>query len=83
MTGAGPLFLSVCPLLRSNMPVPSGVGVGVGDFVAVGTLAWNVYKAAKGAPEAFNQIHDDMLSLHVVLKEAEETVGKSPLDREG
>ena len=25
------------------MPVPYGFGVG--DFVAVGTLAWNVYKA--------------------------------------
>lgn len=49
-------------------------GLGVGDFVAVGTLAWSLYKSTKGAPESFQNIHVEVLSLHAVLKEAEETV---------
>ena len=49
-------------------------GYGVGDFIALGTLAWSVYKSCKGAPEAFENISWEVLSLHAVLKEAEETV---------
>ncbi|KAL8769852.1 MAG: hypothetical protein Q9209_004290 [Squamulea sp. 1 TL-2023] len=58
-------------------------GFGVSDFVAVGTLAWkvykNVYKAAKDTPESFQKVHLDVLSLHAVLKEAGETIFKSPI----
>ncbi len=53
-------------------------GYSVGDCIVVGTLAWKVYKATKGAPDAFQKIHVEVLSLHAVLKEAEETVCKSP-----
>ena len=49
-------------------------GYAVGDFIAVGTLAWNVYKSCKEAPESFGNISFEVLSLHAVLKEAEETV---------
>jgi hypothetical protein len=55
------------------------LGYGVGDFIAVGTLAWNVYKSCKGAPESFGNISSEVLSLHAVLKEAEETVFAQPL----
>jgi hypothetical protein len=49
-------------------------GYSVGDFIAVGTLAWQIYKSCKGAPESFGNIHLEVLSLHATLKEAEETV---------
>ncbi|KAI4231204.1 MAG: hypothetical protein LQ349_005756 [Xanthoria aureola] len=58
-------------------------GFGVGDFIAVGTLAWkvynDVYKAAKDAPESFQKVHHDVLSLHAVLKEAGEIIFDPPL----
>ncbi len=54
-------------------------GFGVGDFVAVGTLAWNVYKSCRAAPGSFSNISIEVLSLHAVLKEADETIFKSPL----
>jgi hypothetical protein len=49
-------------------------GYSVGECIAVGTLAWQIYKSCKGAPESFGNIHLEVLSLHVTLKEAEETV---------
>jgi hypothetical protein len=54
-------------------------GFGVGDFIAIGTLAWNVHKSCKNAPESFNNIASEVLSLHAVLKEAEETILTQPL----
>jgi hypothetical protein len=62
------------------MVVPYGFGVG--DVIAVGTIAWNVYKSCRAAPESFSNISLEVLSLHAVLKEAEETVFKSPLPTE-
>ena len=54
--------------------MPVSFGYGVGDVVAIGTLAWNVYQSCKKAPESFGEISSEVLSLHVVLKEAEETL---------
>jgi hypothetical protein len=54
-------------------------GYSVGDFIAVTTLAWQVYKSCKGAPESFGNIHMEVQSLHATLKEAEETVFAHPL----
>ena len=62
------------------MPVPYGFGVG--DFVAVGTIAWNVYKSCRAAPGSFSNISNEVLSLHAVLKEADETIFRSPLSPE-
>ena len=62
------------------MVVPYGFGVG--DFVAVGTLAWDVYKSCRAAPGSFNNISIEVLSLHAVLKEADETIFRSPLSPE-
>jgi len=54
-------------------------GYGVSDCIAVGALAWNVYKSCKEAPESYGRISLEVLSLHAVLKEAEETVFAQPL----
>ena len=62
------------------MVVPYGFGVG--DFAAVGTLAWSVYKSCRAAPNSFNNISIEVLSLHAVLKEADETIFRSPLSPE-
>ena len=53
-------------------------GFSVGDFLAVGTLAWDVYKSCRAAPDSFSNISNEVLSLHAVLKEADETIFKSP-----
>lgn len=53
-------------------------GFSVGDFLAVGTLAWDVYKSCRAAPDSFTNISNEVLSLHAVLKEADETIFKSP-----
>jgi hypothetical protein len=57
-------------------------GYSASDFVTVGTLAWNVYKSCKAAPESFANISGEVLSLHAVVKEAEETVFAQPLSPE-
>jgi hypothetical protein len=49
-------------------------GYSVGDFVAITTLAWRVYKSCRQAPGSFGDIASEVASLHTVLKEAEETV---------
>jgi hypothetical protein len=47
-------------------------GFGVSDFVALGTLAWQVYRSCRDAPENFGNVSQDVLSLHAVLREVEE-----------
>lgn len=87
------IISSILHKANNKMPVPYGFGVG--DFVAVGTLAWSVYKsckfqphsgcqpskmcAGKAAPASFDNISMEVISLHAVLKECEETVFDRPL----
>jgi hypothetical protein len=59
--------------------VAMSCGHSIGDFIAIGTLAWNLYKSCKAAPESFGVISLEVLSLHAVLKEAEEIVSAQPL----
>jgi len=54
-------------------------GYSVGDFITVGQLAWTVYKSRRDAPESFNNISIEVLSLHALLKEVEETISDHPL----
>jgi hypothetical protein len=54
-------------------------GFGVGDFLAVGKLAWSVYKSCRDASESFGNISVEVLSLHAVLKEVEETLSDHQL----
>jgi hypothetical protein len=56
-------------------------GFSVGDFIAVGNLAWQVYKSCKDAPESFKNVSQEVLSLHAVLKEIEETLSGHPLSQ--
>ena len=54
-------------------------GLSVGDFATLGQLAWKIYKACKDAPEGFKNISQEVLSLHAVLKELEETYSDANL----
>jgi hypothetical protein len=49
-------------------------GCSVNDFVALGILAWKLYKSYKDAPESLRNLSQDLLSFHAVLREAEETI---------
>lgn len=46
----------------------------IGPVLSAARLAWTVYKACKAAPDSFNNISGEVLSLHAVLKEVEETL---------
>lgn len=54
-------------------------GFAVGDFVVLGQLAWKVYRTCKDAPESFKNISQEVSSLHLVLKEVEETYSGATL----
>jgi hypothetical protein len=54
-------------------------GYGIGDCVALGQLAWRVYKSYKDAPEHFKNISLEVLSLHAVLREVEENISAQTL----
>jgi hypothetical protein len=47
-------------------------GYSVGDFVAVGQLAWTVYKSCKGAPGEFQELARELSSVHTILHELED-----------
>ena len=47
-------------------------GFGVGDFLAVGKLVWDVYRAYADAPEQFRNFSQEILSLHVVFGKVED-----------
>ena len=55
-------------------------GFSVGDFVAVPTLAWQVYKSCKDSSDDFKAVANDVVSLHIVLKEVEEQLKDQDLD---
>lgn len=56
-------------------------GFGVCDFVKLVELAWKIYKSCKDSPESFKNVSQEVLSLHVVLKEAEEILSGHPLSQ--
>ena len=56
-------------------------GFAIGDFLAVGELAWKVYKSCKSAPESFGSISQEVLSLHALLKEVEEAYSRQTLTK--
>jgi hypothetical protein len=47
-------------------------GFAIGDFVALGTLAWGLYKQCKGASADFAEICNEVLSIHTALRELED-----------
>ena len=54
-------------------------GFSVGDFATLGQLAWTIYKTCKDSPESFKNVSQEVLSLHAVLKELEETHSNATL----
>ena len=47
-------------------------GFGIGDFLGVGKLVWDVYRAYADAPEQFRNFSKEILSLHVVFGKVED-----------
>jgi hypothetical protein len=54
-------------------------GYSISDFVVLGQLAWKAYRSCKDAPESFENISHEVLSLHVLLKEIEENLSAQTL----
>ena len=52
-------------------------GYGVGDFLAVSKLVWDVYSAYTDAPEQFRNFSQEILALHVVVSKVEDQLGIS------
>ncbi|EQL34295.1 hypothetical protein BDFG_03821 [Blastomyces dermatitidis ATCC 26199] len=49
-------------------------GYSVTDLVSLTTLSWKLYKSCKSAPNSFASLSSEVLSLHAVLREAEEAL---------
>ncbi|ERF69902.1 hypothetical protein EPUS_05446 [Endocarpon pusillum Z07020] len=47
-------------------------GFAIGDFVALGRLAWGLYKQCKGASAEFAEVCHEVLSIHTALRELED-----------
>ncbi|KAL9608481.1 MAG: hypothetical protein Q9167_006689 [Letrouitia subvulpina] len=60
-------------------------GVAVGDFIAVGNLAWKVYRSCKGMKAEFEEVANEARAAHTVLKELEDEAKeeRSTLNRHG
>ena len=60
-------------------------GFGVGDFLAVGTLAWKIYRSVKGMKDEFLELSHEVLAVHTLIKELEDEADdpKSLLNRRG
>jgi len=54
-------------------------GYGVGDTLALASLAWNVYKSCSDAPENFANISQEVLLLHAALRNVAETFDSQTL----
>ncbi len=55
-------------------------GFSIADFVSLSRLAWNVYKGCRDAPESFQAVSNEVINLHIILKEVDELVSTSNLD---
>ena len=60
-------------------------GFAIGDFVALGNLAWNIYKECKTASAEFQEARNEVLSLHAAIRELQDEVDNkdSILNRAG
>lgn len=47
-------------------------GFAIGDIVALGNLAWNLYKQCKNASAEFKEVQNEVLSLHAAVKELQD-----------
>ncbi|KAF4624010.1 hypothetical protein G7Y89_g14163 [Cudoniella acicularis] len=53
--------------------------VSVDELTSLCNLAWQIYKLCKSASDSFKNVSSEVLSLHAVLREAEEGLAKHPL----
>ena len=51
-------------------------GFGVGDFLSVGKLVWDVHSAYADAPEQFWNFSQEILSLHFMFAQLEDQLNK-------
>lgn len=60
-------------------------GIALGDFIAVGTLAWSVYRSSKGMRGEFEELAVEARTAHTVVKELidEARDDESALNRRG
>jgi hypothetical protein len=49
-------------------------GFSVSDFITVGQLAWQVYRKCKSASSEFKAISAQLISLHIVIRDVNETI---------
>ena len=49
-------------------------GYSVSDLVSTSALAWKIYKACKDSPGEFKNISSEVISLHIVLKEVQDSL---------
>ncbi|KAL8783532.1 MAG: hypothetical protein Q9213_004578 [Squamulea squamosa] len=50
-------------------------GIAIGDFIATGTLAWNIYRSCKGMKKEFEEVAREAKAAHTVIKELIDEVG--------
>lgn len=55
-------------------------GYGISDLITTSTLAWRIYKTCKDLSDGFKSISSEVASLHVVLKEVEESLSVQRLN---
>ena len=79
------------PPIRRQLPIvihPSyemSFGFSVGDFIAVGNLAWTIYRSCKGMSDEYLEVSREALTVHTVIKELQDEADdpQSILNRRG
>lgn len=53
--------------------------ISVSEITAICNLAWQIYKLCQDASGSFKNVSSEVLSLHAVLRQAEESLSKTSL----
>jgi hypothetical protein len=56
-----------------------GSPFGAGDGITLSRLAWDTWKSYKDAPQSFQNISQEVLTMHAVIRDAEELLGGTEL----
>jgi len=57
-------------------------GFGIGDFIAVGELALRLHRECRNAPAQFAAISTEVSSLHLIIKDVDNTIKDRSLSPE-
>jgi hypothetical protein len=57
-------------------------GFGIGDFLAVGQLAFRVYRRCKDSAEQYKAASIDLANMHIAIKDVTETIIEKELSAE-